>query len=334
MSRLDSPRPLGQPRSQDGPAAATQVASTSQVSEIAPRSWAGSRPGIAALVTWLAVSVGGTSRACEDCNAVLVGGVFDTIDVTRHEDATKYLRHFLATSSYEVVKKAIDAGLSVGIIAKAVPINIGANFDQDEFRRIQKQLAEEHVAEFTATSDLRVIVRLASPQILDAWTRVTQIRHGARSGLSARFDQRSGGKNIALMVSWIPTPGDNGSPIVTGLDIQGGDASPDLRFKSGDQLLIGIDSNIMVVKRDADKELRVTLATTKGSVTSLLPPEDQTCAGFGGSGNVRCSACGSKGYVQAPDEPDFVVKNCETCNGSAFVVCPQCSGGGVKPAAK
>lgn len=211
------------------------------------------------------------SRACDECNAVLRGGVFNEEFEALSDKQKQDLATYLATSSYEEVRKSIGAGLKLKTIFKVIPIDFGGNFDRADYHKMQQALTSQHVSSNSKETGFQMLRRYASPEILAAWTKAIEIRHGFRQGLTARFDD-PGSKRVALLLSWIPAPGDNQLPVVTRVDVKGGDPSPDARFRVKETLLLGFDANAMVITRVEGEELRVTVQTTKGVASLRLPP--------------------------------------------------------------
>jgi hypothetical protein len=267
----------------------------------------------------------------DDCDAVLIGGVFNRISFQDDRATQLAIRQFVMTSEFSDVKSAVDAGLSVDAVIASFPIGVGGEFNQSNFETWKRLSQNEFQSSLGIQESLRFFQSQASKEILDAWVKCKSIRYAVRSGLSATLTDAGEGLSV-LKVSWIPSPGDLELPRVFGVEIVGGKANSLNGFENNDTLLVGIDTNILIINREKgfSSDLVVLIKSSKGSVESRLPPVVLACVNCKGVGSLPCPTCLGKGVVKPADSPSFAFKTCGQCDGKGLHKCSICNGRGKK----
>jgi len=180
----------------------------------------------------------GRGLACDHCNAILLGGVFNEHRVKEHVEYRHSIRDFLLTASYEEVKNARKAGLDLSLPIVDVPLGLGANFDEATLRKWQS--THKHLLSTAAASkrNYEVVQKLASKEIVHAWRECMISCHASQEGKRIQLEIRgaTGKENEEFVASVSYTPKSGTDPdkvIIKNIQFTGAMPNDEVVLKAG-----------------------------------------------------------------------------------------------------
>ena len=264
----------------------------------------------------------GRAAACDYCNAVLLGGVFNKARVKDNSEYRQALLDFLLTSRYEEVKNAMNAGLDLKVPIEGVPLGLGADFGQESFKKWQMDHKHLKSSDTFNKRNYELMLKWASKDILDAWTKCMSACHESKDKLMQGLNIRVVSvqdETFTIAFSWIPSPGDDGKPQITDSVVSGCTVVNEKQLAEKLVIATGIDSHSVVFKRQADADSVVVVNTTKGSVTVIVRGKP-----------IACPDCKGTGVFRAHAEIEVIPGS--RASGSFVGECPKCKGKGtIKP---
>lgn len=203
------------------------------------------------------------------CDEILKQGVFDTIIIDANRSISDNLLEWLKTSEFESFKNKTSAGLNIGFPIEGVPINIGGNYGEDDFKEWKKAVDEGRIRNFTENESLEIIKRTASPIISSAWLECIRTTNAIGTGIVCSLLSDNSAETILYKVQFIPNSLVDAdiipkvqSFIVTGSSsVQGIIVGNEVPFS-------GI---VATISRNGKSEVTINLNTEKGSCTRIIP---------------------------------------------------------------
>jgi hypothetical protein len=203
------------------------------------------------------------------CDEILKQGVFDTVIVDASRSVSDNILEWLKTSEYESFKNKTSAGLKVGFPIEGIPIEIGGDFSEDDFKEWKKAVDEGRVRNFTENESLEIVRRTASPVILSTWLECIRTTNAVGTGIVCSLLSDINAETILYKVQFIPNSSVDAdaipkiqSFIVTGsISTQGINVGDEVPFS-------GI---VATIARNGKSEITINLNTEKGNCTRIVP---------------------------------------------------------------
>lgn len=165
------------------------------------------------LAVAIATCAYGQGDNCQECKAVLAGGVFNTTNINQTQAAKDAFNSWECTTEFTTSQQALDAGVSIGVPIYGVPVKIGGTFSDDQRKSWKKDHCASTSNSSQSFSTLIVAIRQAAPEILSAWTKCIENTCGpARTALSCSVTSTNGG--AIFKANWLRNAGDNAVPQV------------------------------------------------------------------------------------------------------------------------
>jgi hypothetical protein len=150
---------------------------------------------------------------CQECRAVLVGGVFNTTNINKTQAAHNAFTAWECTTNFSTADEAMNAGVSIGVPIYDIPVKIGASFSNSQKSTWKSAHCSNNTSESQSFSNLVVAMKQVAPEILQAWTRCIENSCGsAHAALACSVTSREGG--AIFHANWLRTAGDDASPKV------------------------------------------------------------------------------------------------------------------------
>ena len=150
---------------------------------------------------------------CQECRAVLAGGVFNTTNINSSQAAQDAFTAWECTTDFSTSDEAMSNGLSVGVPIYGVPVKIGDTYTNEQKATWKHDHCSSTTNNSQSFSSLVIAMKQAAPAILDAWTKCIANTCGAgHAALSCSVSPQSGG--AIFHASWLRTTGDNTAPKV------------------------------------------------------------------------------------------------------------------------
>jgi hypothetical protein len=150
---------------------------------------------------------------CQECRAVLAGGVFNTTNINKTQAAHDAFTAWECTTNFSSGEEAVNAGVSIGVPIYDIPVQIGATFSNSQKSTWKSAHCSNNTSESQSFSNLVFAMKQAAPEILQAWTKCIQNSCGsAHAALACSVTSREGG--VIFRANWLRTSGDNVAPKV------------------------------------------------------------------------------------------------------------------------
>jgi hypothetical protein len=150
---------------------------------------------------------------CQECRAVLAGGVFNTTNINKTQAAHDAFTAWECTTNFSSADEAMNAGVSVGVPIYDVPVKIGGTFSDSQKKVWKSAHCSNSTSDQQSFSNLVVAMKQAAPEILQAWTKCIENSCGsAHAALACSITSRAGG--AIFRANWLRTAGDNAAPKV------------------------------------------------------------------------------------------------------------------------
>jgi hypothetical protein len=141
----------------------------------------------------------------EECEALLKGGVFERFENNRRSLLIDNYKEWLTTATKEEVTKATNAGLDVSFIEPntLIPINLGADFSSDQWRKFEEAKNQGFIKEYTSLEVTNMLRIKGDSRIIDAYLEcVDKFIQDRAIGLKAKFSKTDSFATVEL--TWIP----------------------------------------------------------------------------------------------------------------------------------
>jgi hypothetical protein len=166
-----------------------------------------------ALFLSAALSLRAQNPDCEECKAVLAGGVFNTTNVVSTQAAQDAFTAWECTTNFSSAQEAMSNGLTIGVPIYGVPVKLGDNYSDEQKKEWKSEHCSNNTSNSQSFSRLVVVMKLAAPAILQAWTQcIENTCGGPKAALSCSVKSQAGG--AIFRASWLRTAGDNAAPKV------------------------------------------------------------------------------------------------------------------------
>jgi len=150
---------------------------------------------------------------CQECKAVLAGGVFNTTNINKTQAAHDAFTAWECTTNFSTADEAMNAGVSIGVPIYDIPVKIGGTFSSSQKSAWKSAHCSNNTSESQSFSSLVVAMKQAAPEILQAWTKCIENSCGsAHAALACSVTSREGG--VIFHANWLRTSGDEVSPKV------------------------------------------------------------------------------------------------------------------------
>ena len=150
------------------------------------------------------------------CNAVLAGGVFNSILTSSTASFTENLTQWLRTTTYEEFNAKRSAGLTLNIFGYPE----SGSWDETTFHKFQSDLNSGVLHSITAAQAAQTIQLSASPEILNAWLACIR----GSGGLSGSYTDN--GSAVVVTVQYAPNGTEDRATVtafsVAGASVAGG----------------------------------------------------------------------------------------------------------------
>src|SRR5437763_6129161 len=103
------------------------------------------------------------------CCAVLKYGIWQTTNIAGSHSSESSFSNWLQENQFSSFEKARDAGLSLGIILKGLPIAINGHDRSNEWGLYQKELNQLITKNSKERSEFSEFISRADPAVLHAW---------------------------------------------------------------------------------------------------------------------------------------------------------------------
>lgn len=220
----------------------------------------------------------------DNCDAILKAGIFNDILVRQDRSVAENVFEWLKTSTYSEVKNKIDAGLKVALPIEGIPLDLGANFTEDEFNQWKQDVDQGRARNFAEHEALTLVQRSVDQGIVTAWTICMDRKYGA--GLSLSISEPHEQQGLVLTARYIPNDVTDAPPTIQGLRVLGATPLLDLAgFEveiGGTAVILQRQAGIGLFERTQDRKVEITktevyapitvaLQTTKGSRDVQVP---------------------------------------------------------------
>src|ERR1051326_5689997 len=108
---------------------------------------------------------------CQECRAVLAGGVFNTTNINQTQAARDAFTAWECTTNFSTAEQAINAGVSIGVPIYDTPVKIGGTFSDSQKQAWKSAHCSNNTGDKQSFSALVIAMKQAAPEILQAWTR-------------------------------------------------------------------------------------------------------------------------------------------------------------------
>jgi hypothetical protein len=155
----------------------------------------------------------GQNPDCQECKAVLAGGVFNTTNINQTQASKDAFTAWQCTTNFSTAEQAMNAGVSIGVPIYDVPVQIGGTFSDSQKQSWKSAHCSNNTSEQQSFSNLVIAMKQAAPDILQAWTRCIETTCGSQhAALACSVTSREGG--AIFRANWLRTAGDNTAPKV------------------------------------------------------------------------------------------------------------------------
>jgi hypothetical protein len=247
----------------------------------------------------------------DSCDTVLLGGVFQEEKITSAKDVHEAASDWMCLNEKNKASAGSGWGLSLGVPIDGVPLQIGANSNNTN----SSAWSKDHCTDARRNNTLKDVyehtTKVASPEILKAWTECKVQPH---AGLTCSL-ANSTGPSVIFNYRWTPTDIEHDTiATVKGLTLT--NATCDTIPAAGGKITA---ADATVCKRiNKDEQAIVLLRTSKGPCSQVIPPvpppppptPQEICRGGRVGAAPSCAA-----YYQALDQtcgPDTA------CKGKAY----------------
>ena len=144
---------------------------------------------------------------CQECRAVLAGGVFNTTNINKTQAAHDAFTAWECTTNFNSADEAANAGISVGVPIYDIPVQIGVTFSDSQKTVWKNAHCSNNTSDKDSFSKLVVAMKQAAPEILQAWTKCIENSCGsAHAALACSITSRAGG--AIFRANWLRTAGE------------------------------------------------------------------------------------------------------------------------------
>ena len=109
--------------------------------------------------------------------------IFNTASITANSSLNQTFNEFIYAADFSTHQQAIDAGISIGTVVYGVPVQLGGTFSKqqkDTWRSTHQQFKTSTTAKSEKYASM---IAIASPDILEAWSKCIEVMAPARVGL-------------------------------------------------------------------------------------------------------------------------------------------------------
>ncbi len=124
----------------------------------------------ARLMISTALAAATSSAIADGCNTVLEQGVRNTYQRLARSDVRGALTNALCTSQLQTMKNSAGGGLSLGVIAEGIPIELGANYDEASANSLKNSSCANGSSNMSNDNYERVLQAVVDPAIVQAWS--------------------------------------------------------------------------------------------------------------------------------------------------------------------
>lgn len=201
----------------------------------------------------------------DHCNDVLTRGVFNIVRVNSYDKIEENYLTWLKTVNKEEAKSATKLGLDLTLPVE-VPVNLGANFTDQEWAKWERQREDLTTYSFKREAVLERFSRTIDQGLVSAWRDCMRSRE---QQIGLRLDTRTTADKIVLTLSWT-IPGNEAAEIQEWSSVNAtlneGSTKPD-RVES--LRPVSLIYNIT----DRTKPTIFTIRTNRGTVTDIVSPQ-------------------------------------------------------------
>ena len=231
----------------------------------------------------------------DSCDDILKQGIFNEILTKQDRSVSENVFEWLKTSTFSEVKKKIDAGLKVALPIKGIPVNIGANFTEDEFNQWKQDVDQGRARNFSEQESLTLVQRSVDQGIVKAWLDCLDKKFGV--GLSLSISEPHDQQGLVLTIRYVPNDVTDAPPTVQRLDVSGAIPRNDL---TGVEIEFG--GTAVILQRQAGRGLidRTVTATEEIIKEEIYVPVTVSLQTDKGARDVQIPAFETERRVPLP----------------------------------
>lgn len=206
-----------------------------------------------------------------DCADVLKEGVFQLVKIKSFEHSVSEFYEFIMNASEAEARQATTAGIDLSIPVEGVIVPLKGNFDNTQWNAWSQKRQRLVKSDLTKTLIIDSFSRVGDKEIVQAWSKC----------MSEYFESQAKKNNLFLDVSrhgnLIPVIVElrvAGSPVVTANITDWSVVNGTLQSGVEPTLLTAMEAVQVVYERvDTQKEMVISIQTTRGPLFKVIPPE-------------------------------------------------------------